>query len=231
MGFRLQAFHLLWSGFPSASPNRCTATTGSYDPREQAPGFGLFRFRSPLLTESHSISFPPLTEMFHFSGCCVLRSMRFNRRRSGINRNGLPHSEIRGSGPICGSPRLIAAYHVLLRLLAPRHPSCALSSFIFFDIWKSLICAITVSAVGGAMIAQTQQIVEVAFNLPCMRMSKNLPWDGPAAADACPVSDRRQNSKRFSDFQLSVGLIGLEPMTLRLSSACSNQLSYRPIVG
>ena len=25
-----------------------------------------------------------------------------------------------------------------------------------------------------------------------------------------------------------VGLIGLEPMTLRLSSACSNQLSYRP---
>jgi hypothetical protein len=26
-----------------------------------------------------------------------------------------------------------------------------------------------------------------------------------------------------------VGLIGLEPMTLRLSSACSNQLSYRPI--
>ena len=26
-----------------------------------------------------------------------------------------------------------------------------------------------------------------------------------------------------------VGLIGLEPMTLRLSSACSNQLSYRPV--
>ena len=26
-----------------------------------------------------------------------------------------------------------------------------------------------------------------------------------------------------------VGLTGLEPVTLRLSSACSNQLSYRPI--
>ena len=26
-----------------------------------------------------------------------------------------------------------------------------------------------------------------------------------------------------------MGLIGLEPMTLRLSSACSNQLSYRPV--
>ena len=28
-----------------------------------------------------------------------------------------------------------------------------------------------------------------------------------------------------------VGLTGLEPVTLRLSSACSNQLSYRPING
>jgi hypothetical protein len=28
-----------------------------------------------------------------------------------------------------------------------------------------------------------------------------------------------------------VGLTGLEPVTLRLSSACSNQLSYRPAAG
>src|SRR5206468_9964875 len=41
---------------------------------------------------------------------------------------GLPHSEIPGSKPVCGSPRLIAAYHVLLRLSAPRHPPCTLSS-------------------------------------------------------------------------------------------------------
>ena len=27
-----------------------------------------------------------------------------------------------------------------------------------------------------------------------------------------------------------VGLTGLEPVTLRLSSACSNQLSYRPLL-
>ena len=37
----------------------------------------------------------------------------------------------------------------------------------------------------------------------------------------------RKNSKRGKYYQV-VGLIGLEPMTLRLSSACSNQLSYRP---
>ena len=43
-------------------------------------------------------------------------------------RIGFPHSEIPGSKPACGSPRLIAACHVLHRLLLPRHPPCALSS-------------------------------------------------------------------------------------------------------
>ena len=41
---------------------------------------------------------------------------------------GLPHSEIRGSRDICSSPRLIAACHVLHRLLMPRHSPCALFS-------------------------------------------------------------------------------------------------------
>ena len=40
--------------------------------------------------------------------------------------DGLPHSEIRGSKPILGSPQLIAEYHVLHRLLLPRHPPNAL---------------------------------------------------------------------------------------------------------
>src|SRR5690242_9460183 len=43
---------------------------------------------------------------------------------------GLPHSEILGSRPVCGSPRLIAAYHVLRRLPVPRHPPCALTRLI-----------------------------------------------------------------------------------------------------
>ena len=30
---------------------------------------------------------------------------------------------------------------------------------------------------------------------------------------------------------VGMGLTGLEPVTLRLSSACSNQLSYRPVAG
>ena len=41
---------------------------------------------------------------------------------------GFPHSDIPGSTRICRYPRLFAAYHVLHRLLVPRHPPCALSS-------------------------------------------------------------------------------------------------------
>ena len=41
---------------------------------------------------------------------------------------GFPHSEIRGSKLIRSSPRLIAAYHVLHRLSAPRHPPNALKA-------------------------------------------------------------------------------------------------------
>lgn len=39
---------------------------------------------------------------------------------------GLPHSDIHGSKLVRNSPWLFAAYHVLLRLLVPRHPPNAL---------------------------------------------------------------------------------------------------------
>ena len=47
---------------------------------------------------------------------------------TGIYPAGLPHSETHGSKPICGSPWLFAAYRVLHRPRAPRHPPYALSS-------------------------------------------------------------------------------------------------------
>jgi hypothetical protein len=104
-----------------------TLLTRSYNPPVQAQRFGLFRFRSPLLSESRLIYFPPGTEMVHFPGFARTR-LCIQRAVSRFYRDGFPHSEISGSKPACGSPKLIAACHVLHRLLAPRHPPYALSS-------------------------------------------------------------------------------------------------------
>ena len=53
---------------------------------------------------------------------------------TGVLPAGFPHSEINGSLDICSSPSLIAAYHVFLRLLVPRHPPCALISLTIFSL-------------------------------------------------------------------------------------------------
>ena len=45
-----------------------------------------------------------------------------------VIEGGFPHSEIHGSQAVRASPWLIAAYHVLHRLLLPRHPPNALRS-------------------------------------------------------------------------------------------------------
>ena len=47
---------------------------------------------------------------------------------------GFPHSDISGSTVICTSPKLIAACHVLLRLLMPRHSPCALYSLTLLSV-------------------------------------------------------------------------------------------------
>ena len=49
-------------------------------------------------------------------------------------RIGFPHSEISGSMRMCRSPKLIAACHVLRRLLMPRHSPCALYSLIYIAV-------------------------------------------------------------------------------------------------
>ena len=90
--------------------------------------FGLFPLRSPLLGESHLLSFPPGTKMVHFPGFAS-RSLLYSGADIPILFEiSLEDSEIPGSQPVYGSPRLIAAYHVLHRLPSPRHPPYALSS-------------------------------------------------------------------------------------------------------
>ena len=98
-------------------------------PREPKPSrFGLFRVRSPLLTES-LICFLFLRVLRWFTSPGSLPpAYEFSGGSRNMTCEGLPHSEIPGSKPVCGSPRLIAACHVLHRFSAPRHPPSTLSS-------------------------------------------------------------------------------------------------------
>ena len=91
-------------------------------PKTQATG--LVRVRSPLLTESRLMSFPPATEMFQFAGFAS-RTLWIQMRIP--SAGGLPHSEIPGSTIARISPGLFAACHVLHRLSVPRHPPDALT--------------------------------------------------------------------------------------------------------
>ena len=63
--------------------------------------------------------------MFQFSGSPHLQ-LFIHYRLTEYCSAGFPHSEICGSMLICSYPQLIAACHVLLRLLMPRHSPCAL---------------------------------------------------------------------------------------------------------
>jgi hypothetical protein len=101
------------TGPPTPRAQRCTTIT--------CTRFGLLPVRSPLLGESRLFSSPPGTEMVQFPGC-AFRTLWIQARMTGIWPVGLPHSAIRGSRDVCSSPRLIAAYHGLLRTAAPRHP-------------------------------------------------------------------------------------------------------------
>ena len=97
------------------------------NPGVHALRFGLFRVRSPLLTESHVV--------FSSSGYLDVSVHRVPLHTLWIGvwilevcSSGFPHSDISGSKDICSSPKLFAAYHVFHRLLVPRHPPCALFS-------------------------------------------------------------------------------------------------------
>lgn len=102
-------------------------------PRRSTFGLGSIRFRSPLLTESISLSFPPLTEMFHFSGFRVSYPMYSGMNDRVLPRSGYPIRIPPGSSLACSFPRIFAACRVLLRLLAPRHSPYALTYFIILQ--------------------------------------------------------------------------------------------------
>ena len=143
---RLQEYYLLCCAFPSAStsinwifdsstgqqPDQCGPTTPHMQHLSVITHirFGLFRFRSPLLTESLLFSFPMGTEMFHFPTfppTTLYIQVEVAGHDSGFFR-GFPIRKSQDLSLFTSSPGLIAGYNVLHRLLVPRHPPIALSS-------------------------------------------------------------------------------------------------------
>ena len=142
-GFSVRGCHALWPPVRRVVPlslrflalRRSLSPPGaeSHDPSCATPTgltrtrFRLFPLRSPLLGESLLLSLPPGTEMVHFPGLAHCH-LWIQWRVTADHAVGFPHWEIDGSRDVCSSPSLIAAYHVLHRLHAPRHPPCALCS-------------------------------------------------------------------------------------------------------
>ena len=94
------------------------------------PRFRLFPFRSPLLRESRFLSLPRATKMFQFARCTPAAPMDSVQGTRALPRVGFPIRKSSDQRLVSSSPGLIAAAHVLHRLLAPRHPPCALRLLI-----------------------------------------------------------------------------------------------------
>ena len=117
--FRLRACHALWLPFPEDSASGQIGNSTVADPTTpEAPkcyGFGLFRVRSPLLSESRFLSFPSGTEMVHFPEFALTR-LCIQRAVHEVRSCGFPHSEIFGYNACV---RLPEAYRSLPRPSSP----------------------------------------------------------------------------------------------------------------
>jgi hypothetical protein len=140
--FRLQGRYLLWLAFPDHSTSRLFVDSVG-DPQSslrppatphiqrlramRMRGLGCSLFARHYWGNRDCFLFLRLLRWFS-SPRWLLTAYEFSGGCTGMTPCRFPDSEIPGSVPVSGSPRLIAAVHVLRRLPAPRHPPCALRS-------------------------------------------------------------------------------------------------------
>ena len=107
--------------------SRCSCHVAVLQPQKvrKPPGLGSSPFARHYSGNHFCFLFLPLLR------CFSSRRSPTHECVGSLQLPGLPHSEIFGSRVICTSPKLIAAYHVLLRLREPRHPPVALSYFFY----------------------------------------------------------------------------------------------------
>ena len=129
--FRIRGSHPLWPAFPCRSPSFQSRDAGPY------PGkpCGLPVWPLPLsLATTRGISVDVFSSPYLDVSVQAVpfRNLWIQLRMTAFYAAGFPHSEISGSMRMCRSPELIAACHVLLRLLMPRHSPCALLRLIYW---------------------------------------------------------------------------------------------------
>ena len=159
--------------------------------------------------------------------------------------SGFPHSEIPGSTDICSSPKLIAACHVLRRLLMPRHSPCALYSLTLRDI---LVLLFGIMQAINRLLSQNCNCYPHLFRCSTIKIhnSFQLPLKPSVALLSSHFNTLFSFQGAISGFEARsqnlisqilrsnskldlVGPSGLEPPTLRLSVVRSSQLSYGPL--
>ena len=141
---------------------------------------------------------------------------------------GFPHSEIPGSKRVCRSPGLIAACRVLHRRSAPRHSPFTLSSLAIKFLKRE--------SQKNSRFLQLHPILFSKTRIQSPRRREHL--DGGADRDRTddlrlakpPLSQLSYSPSRrpVTPGKSMVGLDRFELSTPRLSSVCSDQLSYRP---
>ena len=122
--FRLQDFYLLRSDFPDIFSYFNQSLVMVHNPMTNH-GLGSSPFARRYLGNRCFFLFLRLLRCFSSPGYLLI-SYVFTYGYIRITACGFPHSEICGSKAICALPQLIAACHVLHRLLLPRHPPYAL---------------------------------------------------------------------------------------------------------
>ena len=141
-----------------------------------------------------------------------------------MTRGGLPHSEIPGSKLICSSPGLIAACHVLHRLLAPRHSPYTLSSLTIRNSRtddhrracihtdrRQFLCKHCVFVVGKNYRLQNIQLSKISLGGYAPQTIRSLARGNPLvplrslAGESGPLSDPIRSTEAAKSITSSLG--------------------------
>ena len=176
IGLPIRGCHPLWPDFPVCSGH----PQGSAGPRSLATTNGV---SVDVLSSGYlDVSVPrvcflnPMYSGPRYLVCPIVDCLAANNNQAS---GGFPHSEIHGSKPIPGSPWLIAGYHVLHRLLLPRHPPNALIALDLIRKKKDFA------------VLRAASFCSPRRSLPIKSMYVSRPFHAEGTFCAGPMQDRR----------------------------------------